>query len=56
MCEEYKMETTIQSKIRLNKSYTAKEILGNKGRKSYVSAAREPQKKKQAYSYYRSPQ
>ena len=39
---EYKMEATIQNKIRLDKcdAYTAKETLGYRGRKSYVSAAR----------------
>ena len=40
--EEYKMEATIQSKIRLDKcdAYTAKETLGYWGRKSFMSAAR----------------
>ena len=42
-CEEYKMEATIQCKMRLDKYdvHSAKEILGYKGRKSFVSAARE---------------
>ena len=60
ICEEYKMEATIQSKIRLDKcdAYTEKETLGYRGRKSYVLAReatkekkyREGQKKKQANS------
>ena len=55
------MEATIQSKMGLDKcdAYTEKEILGYRGRKSYVSAAREAakrekktkrDKKKQVYS------
>ena len=38
ICVEYKMEATIQSEMRLDKfhKYTAKEILGNRGRKSYM--------------------
>ena len=42
ICEEYKMEPTIQNKMRLDKcdAYTTKETLGYRGRKSYVSAAR----------------
>ena len=42
ICEEYKMEATNQNKMRLDKcdAYTAKEILGYRGRKSYVSVAR----------------
>ena len=50
--EEYKMEATIQSKMRLKKcdAYTAKEIRGYRRRKSYVSAAREEKQKiKQIY-------
>ena len=40
ICEEYKLEATIQNKMRLDKcdAYTAKETMGLK---SYVSAARE---------------
>ena len=42
------MKATIQSKMRLDKcdAYTAKKILGYSGRKSYVSAAREAEKKR----------
>ena len=60
ICGEYKMEATIQNKMRLDKcdTYTAKETLGNRGRKSYMSASRgaakqkknrKGQKKKQIY-------
>ena len=49
ICEEYKMEATIQNKMRLNKcdAYTAKEKLGC----MCVSAAKreEKQKKKKIY-------
>ena len=48
-CEEYKIKATIQSEMRLNKcnAYTAKEILGCKGRNFCVSAAREAVKRKE---------
>ena len=40
------MEATIQSKMRLDicDAYTAKEILGYRGRKTCVSAVREAEK------------
>ena len=40
------MEATIQTEMRLNKcdAYTAKETLGYRGRKSYVSAAKREEK------------
>ena len=43
------METEIQNKMRLDKcnAYTAKETLGYRGRKSYVSAAREAAKREE---------
>ena len=42
ICEKYKMEATTKNKMRLDKydAYTAKETLGYRGRKSYVSVAR----------------
>ena len=47
-CEEYEMEATIQKKMRLDKcdAYTAKETLGCRGRKYYVSSPDEQQKEK----------
>ena len=42
------MKATIQSKMRLNKcdAYTAKETLGYRGRKFYMSAAKRAEKKR----------
>ena len=42
ICEEYEMEVTILSKMRLEKcgAYTVKETLGCRGRKTYISPAR----------------
>ena len=42
ICEEYKIEATIQYKMRLYKwdAYTAKETLGYRRRKSYISTVR----------------
>ena len=41
-CGEYKKEASIQNKMRIEKcdAYKAKEILGYRGGKSYVSAAK----------------
>ena len=49
ICREYKMEATIQNKIRLDKcdAYTAKETLGYRGRKSNMSAARGAEKREE---------
>ena len=49
ICEEYKMEAIIQNKMRLDKcdAYTTKETLGNRRRKSYVSATRGAAKKEE---------
>ena len=54
MCEEYKMEATIQNKMRLDKwdAYTTKEVLGYKWRKSYMSAARETEEETSLQTIY----
>ena len=49
MCREYTIEATIQNKKRQDKFdvYTATETLGNRERKTYVVAAREPAKREE---------
>ena len=52
ICGEYITEATIHNKMRLGKcnEYKAKETLGNRGRKTYVEAAkREGQEKNQIH-------
>ena len=49
ICGEYKMEATIQNKMRLDKcdAYTAKETLGYRERKSYMSEQEEQKKREE---------
>ena len=48
ICGQYTIEATIPNKIRLDKCdvYTAKETLGYRGRKTYVTAVRRAAKRK----------